>query len=321
MSLFAAGSSIGWVALARGAVRRSLPSFVLDPVRRIRRRGGGLETLSARYCYGVWLRHLVLADQQSLQTAPAVVAELGPGGSLGVGMAALLTGSSRYIALDVRRHPRAGGNLDVFDELVSLLSANAPIPSTAEFPDLRPRLGFSAFPKSILSDERLGQALAPARIRRLREVVEADALEYVAPWDRADVIGAGSIDLIISQAVMEHVADLQTTYAAMFNWLRPGGYMSHQIDLRSHRTSQAWNGHWAYPGWLWKAVQGAPINRLPLSAHVNAVREAGFSVVRMDCEFAEFGLTRRQLAPEWKHLGDSDLRCEGVFLQAVRPTQ
>jgi hypothetical protein len=39
-------------------------------------------TVSARYCYLVWLRHLVLAERSGLSTNPTVVAELGPGDSL-----------------------------------------------------------------------------------------------------------------------------------------------------------------------------------------------------------------------------------------------
>src|SRR3977135_940863 len=43
-----------------------------------------LATQSARYCYSVWLRHLVNAWQQGLHTLPEVVVELGPGSSQGV---------------------------------------------------------------------------------------------------------------------------------------------------------------------------------------------------------------------------------------------
>ena len=59
-------------------------------------------TSSARYCYSVWLRHLVMAyDSGLLQRPPATVAELGPGDSIGIGLAALLSGARKYHALDV----------------------------------------------------------------------------------------------------------------------------------------------------------------------------------------------------------------------------
>ena len=46
--------------------------------------------VSARYCYSVWLRHVVLLAQNGLWKYPKSVAELGPGDSLGVGFCALL---------------------------------------------------------------------------------------------------------------------------------------------------------------------------------------------------------------------------------------
>ena len=51
-------------------------------------------TVSARYCYGVWLRHMKMAREAGLDTNPRVVAELGPGDSLGIGLAALLAGAA-----------------------------------------------------------------------------------------------------------------------------------------------------------------------------------------------------------------------------------
>ena len=58
-------------------------------------------TISARYCYSVWLRHLVMASNNKLNTSPKIVAELGPGDSLGIGIASILTGSDSYYAFVV----------------------------------------------------------------------------------------------------------------------------------------------------------------------------------------------------------------------------
>jgi hypothetical protein len=44
-------------------------------------------TTSARYCCSVWLRHISCAHENGLSTRPEVVAELGPGDSLGIGLA------------------------------------------------------------------------------------------------------------------------------------------------------------------------------------------------------------------------------------------
>jgi hypothetical protein len=52
-------------------------------------------TDSARYCNSVWLRHLVTLSRNGLGAVPRVVAELGPGDSLGIGLAALLSAQRR----------------------------------------------------------------------------------------------------------------------------------------------------------------------------------------------------------------------------------
>ena len=56
---------------------------------------------NSRYCYSVWLRHLSIINENGLDTNPNIVAELGPGDSIGMGLMALLTGSSKYYALDI----------------------------------------------------------------------------------------------------------------------------------------------------------------------------------------------------------------------------
>ena len=65
-----------------------------------------------------------------------------------------------------------------------------------------------------------------------------------------------SVDLILSQAVLEHVDDLEAVYRAMRIWLRQGGYLSHEIDFRSHDLTDDWNGHWACNELLWRIARG-----------------------------------------------------------------
>jgi len=53
--------------------------------------------------YSLWLRHVVTAYQNgAFHTGPpSVVVELGPGKSLGTGLAALLSGAEKFCAFDV----------------------------------------------------------------------------------------------------------------------------------------------------------------------------------------------------------------------------
>src|SRR5690242_13726234 len=53
------------------------------------RKTGG--SASARYCYSVWLRHLSMLHESALPTMFETTAELGPGDSLGIGLATMLS--------------------------------------------------------------------------------------------------------------------------------------------------------------------------------------------------------------------------------------
>ena len=62
---------------------------------RLRRASAGGS--SPRYCYSVWLRHLVLLSNYDFKVNNSRVGEFGPGDSIGIGLAALLSGAAQYI--------------------------------------------------------------------------------------------------------------------------------------------------------------------------------------------------------------------------------
>jgi hypothetical protein len=242
-------------------------------------------TASARYCYSVWLRHLVLAARiAKFSSIPKVVAELGPGDSIGIGLAALLSGAERYFALDLVRYSSLRKNLEIFDELVSMFADRLPIPDDAEFPSLYPRLDCYDFPKDLIRDEQLRMSLASERVAAIRSSIELSEAEgsmvsYKAPWNVPDVIDDGAVDYIFSQAVLEHVDDLAGVYAAMRKWLTADGIMSHQIDFKCHGKANAWNEHWTYSDFLWKIMVGRQaylLNRQPHSVHLKLIEQSGF---------------------------------------------
>ena len=107
-------------------------------------------------------------------------------------------------------------------------------------------------------------------------------IQYRAPWSTSGAVEHETLDLVYSQATLEHVDGLPEVYRAMYEWLKPGGYMSHQIDFKCHNSAREWNGHWAYSNLMWKLVRGKDvwlINRLPYSAHVELMEKAGFRIV------------------------------------------
>jgi hypothetical protein len=120
---------------------------------------------------------------------------------------------------------------------------------------------------------------------------------------------------------MEHVDDLAGTYAACRAWLKPGGVTSHQIDLKSHGTAAAWNGHWAYSDTLWRVIRGRRlylINRQPASAHRDAMRAAGFAIAAEQPVVRRDGLARAKLAARFRAMAEDDLTTSGLFVIARR---
>ena len=135
-------------------------------------------------------------------------------------------------------------------KLVPLFRARADIPGEEEFPEVEPRLPTYRFPDHVLTAARLARALDAPRLARLRNSVAAPAwsgsgIRYLAPWHDAALDGRLA-DMVLSQAVLEHVDDLAHAYQKMYDWLKPGGVMSHVIDFRCHHTARSWNGHWTY---------------------------------------------------------------------------
>jgi SAM-dependent methyltransferase len=284
-------------------------------------------TNEARYCYSVWLRHLSCAAANGLNTNPKAVAELGPGDSIGTGIAAVLTGAERYYAFDLVAHANTPRNLQIFDGLVELFRARADIPDGNEYPRVRPTLADYRFPADLLSEERMQAALEPRRLAMIREsIMNTDSrdsmTQYRAPWSTNDAVERSSLDLVYSQAALEHVDGLAEVYRAMYAWLKPGGYMSHQIDFKCHDHAREWNGHWAYSDFMWKLVRGKDvwlINRLPYSAHLRLMKSSGFKVVGEQLVTRESNVKRSQLAPRFRHIPEQDLSTSDALVQAVKP--
>lgn len=282
-------------------------------------------TQSARYCYAVWMRHLLGLVKCGMPGHPRSVAELGPGDSLGIGIAALLSGANRLCAFDVVRYAHNSSNLAVLQELVSLFRAGADIPGEREFSGVFPRLKGCEFPANLLAGSRealLSDARVEAIARALRDGASGEIeISYVVPWDRTPPGSDGFVDLVYSQAVLEHVVDLSATYRAMAGWLRPGAFASHVIDFRSHHVTPGWDGHLQYPAGFWRIVRGRRpylLNRQLASTHLDLLRSNGLEVVHLDRDLRDPTVPRERLASEFRSVPDVDRRTCTVHLIARR---
>ncbi|MBP1732715.1 MAG: hypothetical protein H6Q55_3144 [Deltaproteobacteria bacterium] len=291
-----------------------------------RKRTGGTD--SARYCYAVWLRHLVMTQRfrKSAGGCLGTVVELGPGDSLGTGLAALLCGASRYIAVDVIRHANAYQNVKVFENLVSLFADRASLPSDKEFSEVKPLMDDLSFPSSVLGDGSMEKNLHPKRLQTIADGLRGTSrgsplFQYVDPVAALSVVPSGTVDMVFSQAALEHVEDLEALYQTCRAWLKPGGLMSHQIDLRSHGTSREWNGHWVYPDRVWRLIRGKRpylLNREPCSTHLRLLTENGFQIAVEKRYPLSSRLHRSQLAPRFRKMPEQDLSTAGLYVVAQK---
>jgi len=253
------------------------------------------------------------------------VAELGPGDSLGVGLAALLCGADHLHSLDVVEYANISRNVEVLHQLRELFVARTSIPDDQEFPGVYPKLENYIFPNDLLDLQHLDSALDPGRMARIEEAiigVPSDvSVEYHVPWDEFLGIGDGGIDLIFSQAVFEHIENLSSAYRALERWLAPDGCMCHTIDFRSHKITSTWDGHLQYPSWLWQVVKGRRpylLNRESAQRHLDLLRQNGFQVVAVDRSLRESSLEISSLANEFSCWSEIDRRTAGAVILAQR---
>lgn len=125
--------------------------------------------VGARYFYSVWLRRLAGIAKVRPRITYEVVAELGPGNALGLGICALLSCARRYIGLDRLAFGPRADNLRLLAELHALFQARAPISADDKFPGVYSKLPDYAVPPDVLADDTLNASLAPARLARPRE--------------------------------------------------------------------------------------------------------------------------------------------------------
>ena len=211
--------------------------------------------------------------------------------------------------------------------MVTLFESRAPR-LTKGWPDFDEYLNEKLFPDHILTDELLKASLSKERVATIRNTLKNPiyqkdevSIKYMVPWSDDNIIETDSVDVILSHSVLEHVADLESTYRALYSWLKPKGRMTHQIDFTSHGISEKWDGYREYSEFLWKIVLGKRpylINRQPHSVHINLMRKIGLTIICDLIMNRTDGIQRSDLSKSWNDIADDDLICSGAFIQAEK---
>lgn len=272
---------------------RSLISYI-PGLEKVIRKSGTDGSNQAEYCFNIWRYHQSQILKHSNGIHNAVVGELGPGDSLGVGICAIFDGAKRYYGLDAIRHASQSVNDCVLSDLA-----------------LNYREKFFHF--SNLKKEQIRQELAGENPPKL--------INYYAPWlDESSNIYS-QFDLVLTNAVLEHILDIDMTYQRVFSMLKNGGLFSNVIDYGAHEFSNRWFDHLSYGPIMWKFllhVRLYPISRYSHSQHLIAMKAAGFKIIyeerRMSAKL-EIDKIDKRLSP---FFNDDDLATRSGYILAKK---
>ncbi len=139
---------------------------------------------------------------------------------------------------------------------------------------------------------------------------------YTRGLSSLKAIEKNSIDLIFSQAVLEHIREheFQETMVECKRVLKNYGIASHRIDLKDHLGGGLNNLRFSNRVWESSSFvrSGFYTNRIRYSRMVSLMEEAGFTIelVKVD-RWDTIPLAKSKLATEFAHLCDDDLLIKG----------
>jgi len=136
-------------------------------------------------------------------------------------------------------------------------------------------------------------------------------------------IQTNSIDLVFSQAVLEHVKkmEFEALINETFRVLRPGGKASHVIDLKDHLGGSLNNLRFSEK--LWESEffsrSGFYTNRLRLPEIKTIIEKTGFVLLQLDLtNYDHLPLPRKKMAPYFQRFSEFDLKVSGCRILLVK---
>jgi SAM-dependent methyltransferase len=246
--------------------------------------------LELDYARGVFDDHYQMALPY-LPERDFVVAEMGPGDSLGMALIAKGYGAQGSYLMDV--HSAADMNVATYHRLGDEIKAHVP------------------FPERINNDYSSITAM----------LAFANA-EYhtggLADWAK---ISDTSVDWIFSHAVLEHVRldEFDDTLAECARVLKPGGVTTHCVDMADHLGHSLHSLRFSPKVWESKLFQesGFYTNRLRSTELIAAFEHAGFEIMATRSrEWPTVPLAREHLHPDYTEFPDEVLRSHTIYITA-----
>jgi SAM-dependent methyltransferase len=260
--------------------------------------------------------YLAIAGWSAADLRGKRILEVGPGDNLGVALLMASAGAARVVCLDrfnsVRDEDR---NRAVYRHLAEA--------ARSDFGDVRSLL------------DQNGSLCAP----------NVELRTDVAIEQAADLLPAGSFDVILSRAVLEHVYDLRAAWRSMDALLAGDGIMLHKVDFRNHGMYDTLHPlrFLGVPEslWWWVSRPDPTLNRQRLSVYERLAAGSGYdldyAVTHLSSRDSEFvpprnswregedyttddvhfvEESRQWLVEPFRSMSLKDLLVNGVFLRA-----
>jgi SAM-dependent methyltransferase len=233
---------------------------------------------NADFCYALWMRLLWNFHENGIKPEFKNIGELGCGGSVGVGICALLCGVEKYSALEIENRFDVNNNLRLLEDLKHLLRHETVIPS--KFPQLNISSGSNEFPRDLIKAKYNDDILLEKVSEEISTFCEqTELLQVIYDWNLKLL---PKFDLIFSRAVLEHVKDPKHIYTDATKILNPGGYMFHDIELHSHGVTRDATGHLLIPSIVWRLISGKRkyfMNRYRIEDHIALLENNNFTII------------------------------------------
>ena len=158
----------------------------------------------------------------------------------------------------------------------------------------------------------------------IEDVLEACDGEYITTglsgWGE---IASDSVDLMFSQAVLEHVRrnEFLATQRECNRVMKPDAKASHRVDLRDHLGGGLNNLRFSERVWEsnFFSSSGFYTNRIQMCAMIDAFESAGFRVDVVDVRrWPELPIPRRKLDDAFADIPDEELRVSGFDVVLYR---
>jgi SAM-dependent methyltransferase len=221
------------------------------------------------------------------------VLELGPGDSLATAVIAASRGASKVYLVDAGAFA-TGDDVRSYNVLAQRLAA-------------------------------LGHPVPGSPYRTVAEMLAATRALYLTDGLRSlATIPEHSVDLVFSQAVLEHVVrgEFDATIRALYRLQKPGSLCSHRVDLQDHLAHSLNSLRFSRETWESPllASSGFYTNRLRASQLLASFEAAGYDLHAYEAErWPSLPLPTSKMHQEFAVLAEDNLRVRGLDIVARRP--